>query len=95
MLTDLLALKNAQVVSVDLNDAPAGVPIDQQQDGKRELPAATGVIDAAAFLNALNRIGYDGPVRAEPFNKAVNDLDDEPACEAVAKAMKKAFALIR
>jgi sugar phosphate isomerase/epimerase len=92
---DLLTLKNAQVVSVDLNDAPAGVPMDQQQDGKRELPMATGVIDTAAFVNALSQIGYDGPVRAEPFNKALNDMDDEAACAAVSAAMKKALALIK
>jgi sugar phosphate isomerase/epimerase len=92
---DLLKLKNQDIVSADLNDAPAGVAIDQQQDGQRELPCATGVIDVAAFLNALNQIGYDGPVRPEPFNKKLNDLDDEPACEAAAIAMKKAFALIK
>jgi sugar phosphate isomerase/epimerase len=94
-VADLLALKNAQVVSVDLNDAPAGIALDQQLDGKRELPASTGVIDVGAFLNALHQIGYDGPVRAEPFNKALNDLDDEAACAATAQAMKKAFALIQ
>lgn len=92
---DLLTLKNSEIVSVDLNDAPAGVAIDQQQDGKRELPGATGVIDVAAFLNALNQVGYDGPVRAEPFNKPLNDMDDEAACAAVAQAMKKAFDTIK
>lgn len=92
---DLLTLKNHDIVSVDVNDAPAGIPIEQQQDGKRELPGATGVIDLAAFLNALSKVGYDGPVRAEPFNKPLNDLDDEAACAAVAQAMKKSFALIK
>ena len=43
---------------------------------------------------ALNRIGYDGPVRAEPFNKAVNDLDNDAACAAVIAAMRKAMALV-
>jgi len=38
----------------------------------------------------LVRIGYDGPVRAEPFNKAVNDLDNEAACGVVIAALKKA-----
>lgn len=94
-VADLLALKNQQVVSADLNDAPVGVALDRQQDGKRELPASTGVIDVGAYLNALNQIGYDGPVRAEPFNKPLNDLDDEAACAATAQAMKKAFALIK
>jgi sugar phosphate isomerase/epimerase len=92
---DLLSLRPEDIVSVDLNDAPAGVPKDEQQDGKRELPCATGVIDLAVFLNALKRVGYDGPVRCEPFNKPLNDLDNEAACAATAAAMKKAFALIR
>jgi len=92
---DILALKRGDVVSVDLNDAPAGIPKDQQIDGKRELPCATGVIDAGAFLNALQRIGYEGPVRAEPFNKALNDLDNEAACAATIRAMRSAFALMR
>lgn len=91
---DILALRGDEVVAVDLNDAPAGIPKDQQRDNRRELPCATGVIDAAAFLNALNRIGFDGPVRAEPFNKPLNDLANEEACAATAAAMKKAFALI-
>jgi sugar phosphate isomerase/epimerase len=91
---ELLALQAAEVVSVDLNDAPAGIPLEEQQDGRRELPAATGVIPVAAFLNALQRIGYDGPVRAEPFNKAVNDLDNDAACAAVIAALRKAMSLV-
>jgi sugar phosphate isomerase/epimerase len=91
---DILTLKGGEVIAVDLNDAPAGIPKDQQQDGKRELPCATGVIDVGAFLKALNQIGYDGPVRAEPFNQAVNKMPKEEACEAAAGALKKAFALV-
>ena len=60
---DLLALSNQDVVACDLNDAPAGVPVQEQIDSQRELPAATGVIDIATFLRALVTIGYDGPVR--------------------------------
>jgi sugar phosphate isomerase/epimerase len=91
---DILTLTKDQVVAVDLNDAPAGIPKEQQNDTSRELPAATGVIDVASFLKALVQLGYDGPVRAEPFNKALNELDNEPACKAVIEAMKKAFALM-
>jgi sugar phosphate isomerase/epimerase len=93
-VADLLALKGNEVIAVDLNDAPAGVPKEQQSDGRRELPCATGVIDVGAFLKALNEIGYDGPVRAEPFNKAVNAMPKEEACAATAASLKKAFALI-
>ncbi len=90
---DILSLKHEDVVSVDLNDAPTGIKRELQQDNQRELPAATGVIDAKVFLNALRIIGYDGPVRPEPFNKVLNDMDNDTACEATIAAMKKAFAL--
>lgn len=90
----LTSLSSAQVVAVDLNDAPAGVDVRDQVDNRRELPVATGVIDVADFLNALLEIGYDGPIRAEPFNQPLNALDDAPAVEATAAAMKRAFALI-
>src|SRR3974390_2651625 len=91
---ELLTLKSGERISGDLNDAPAGVAKDQQVDGRRELPCATGVIDVSAFLRALNQIGYDGPVRAEPFNKPLNDLENEPACAATILALKKAVALL-
>ncbi|MGO8929618.1 MAG: sugar phosphate isomerase/epimerase family protein [Limisphaerales bacterium] len=93
-VADLLALHGSDVIAVDLNDAPAGIPKEQQSDSRRELPCATGVIDVGAFLKALNEIGYDGPVRAEPFNQAVNRMPKEEACEVAAVALKKAFALI-
>ena len=92
---DLLTLKNKDVVAVDLNDAPRGVPIDRQIDSIRELPAATGVLDTVTFVNALAKIGYDGPVRAEPFNQTVKELPADEAAAVTAKAIKKAFALIR
>lgn len=91
---DLLALTARDIVAVDVNDAPTGVTKTEQQDGRRELPAATGVIGIAAFLNALARLGYDGPVRAEPFNRALNDLDNDAACKATIEALKKAVSLM-
>ena len=92
---DLLSLRPEQVVAVDLNDAPAGIPKEQQQDGRRELPMATGVIDVKTFLNALHRIGYDGPVRAEPFNRTLNGMDNDAACAATIAALNQAMALIQ
>ena len=78
-VADVLSLKNKDIVAVHMSDAPAGVPIDQQMDNRRELPLATGVIDTAGFLNALNRIGYDGPAAAEPFNAELRALPPEQA----------------
>jgi len=92
---DILTLQAEQIVACDLNDAPAGIPKEKQIDGQRELPLATGVIPVESFLNALQKLGYDGPVRAEPFNKPLNDLENEEACARTADAMQRAFALIK
>ena len=94
-VADLKTLTNHDVVSIDLNDAPSGVPVDQQVDNRRELPASTGVIDVAGFLNALNSIGCDAPVRAEPFNATLRALPPDQALEAVIQSMRKAFSTIR
>jgi len=91
---DLLALSNRDVVACDLNDAPAGIAVDEQIDSRRELPCATGVIDLKGFLNALQRIGYDGPMRAEPFNEPLRAMRPEEAVAATAAAMKQAVALL-
>ncbi|MFK7738181.1 MAG: sugar phosphate isomerase/epimerase family protein, partial [Pirellulaceae bacterium] len=93
-LADLKTLTNEDIVAVDLNDAPAGIPIDEQIDNTRALPAATGVIDLKAFLTTLVELGYDGPIRAEPFDQQLNALDNSPAVEKTGKAMQKAFDLI-
>jgi sugar phosphate isomerase/epimerase len=92
---DLRTLTNADVVSVDLNDAPQGVAKEQQRDNQRELPLATGVIALAPFLKALAAIGYDGPVRPEPFNQALNALDNDAACAASSAALYRALELLR
>lgn len=89
----LLQLRNEDVVSVDLNDAPSGLTLEQQQDGQRELPVATGVIPVARFLSALRKIGCDAPIRAEPFNKTLNALENEEACATTIAALRKAMAL--
>jgi sugar phosphate isomerase/epimerase len=91
---DLLGLKGSEVICCDLNDAPAGVPIDQQKDGIRDLPCATGVIDLKSFLGALIKIGYDGPIRAEPFKSDLRRLPTEQALAHTARAMRQAFELV-
>jgi sugar phosphate isomerase/epimerase len=87
---DIAALRPSDIVSIDLNDAPKGVPKDQMVDGNRELPASTGVIDVAAFRGALERIGFDGPVRVEPFNEAVLQMPPDQAADAAVRALHKA-----
>ncbi len=91
---DLLTLTNEQIVSADLNDAPQGLAKEDHYDNQRELPMATGVIDQKGFLEALVKIGYDGPIRAEPFNKVLDELPNEEASRRTGEAMKRAFALV-
>ena len=91
---DLLALKGSDVICCDLNDAPAGIPTDEQKDLVRDLPCTTGVIDLKTFLNALVKIGYDGPVRAEPFKADLRRMPADEAVALTAKAMKQALALV-
>jgi sugar phosphate isomerase/epimerase len=87
---DIAALRPADIVSIDLNDAPSGVPKDQMVDGKRELPASTGVIDVAAFRGALEKVGFDGPVRVEPFNEAVRQMAPDQAADAAIRGLHSA-----
>ena len=91
---DLRILTNKDIVACDLNDAPSGIPIDEQIDNQRELPATTGVINVKDFLSFLVDVGFDGPIRAEPFNAKLNAMEDEAAVAATAKAMRTAFALV-
>lgn len=88
---DIETLRNRDVVTVDLNDAPR-LPLDELQDNHRELPAATGVIPIRQFLQALVAIGYDGPVQAEPFNARLRAMPLDQAVAAASEAINKAFA---
>ena len=91
---DILNLADKDIVTCDLNDARSDLSRDEQIDGTRELPGATGVIDLETFLSALVEVGYTGPVRAEPFNQPLRDMEDEKALAVTYEAMRKAFALV-
>ena len=91
---DIRALTPGDVVVVDLNDARVDLSRDEQIDGTRELPGATGKINLKAFLTALAAIGYDGPIRAEPFNQPLRDMDDQQALRVTYEAMAKSFNLV-
>lgn len=84
---ELAALRREEIAGVDLNDAPVGVPQELLTDRQRELPGATGVIDLGQFLGALRRLGYDGPVRAEPFEFPGWREDRESICQKARTAL--------
>jgi len=79
---DVLRLRGLDVVYVHVNDAPAGIPADEQIDSVRTLPGETGVIDIAGFLKALDLIGYDGPVVVEPFSQELREIAKGNPAEA-------------
>src|SRR5699024_4947971 len=75
---DLADLTDADIVSVDINDARADRERDQQQDLDRRLPHQTGVIDLGGFMDAVRAAGYTGPVKVEPF---MSELAEQPVDE--------------
>jgi sugar phosphate isomerase/epimerase len=78
-----------KVVYVHVNDAPAGIPVDEQVDNVRGMPGETGVIDIAGFLQTLQSIGYDGPVTPEPFSAKVRGISPEQAVTMTGESMMK------
>ncbi len=86
-MDDVLDLTDEQVVQVHVNDAPAGLAVEEQLDNVRELPGATGVIDAARFLRNLEQIGYSGPVVVEPFCERVRQMQDQEAVRVTKEAL--------
>jgi sugar phosphate isomerase/epimerase len=88
---ELASLRREEIVSVDLNDAPRGVPQGELLDRQRELPGATGVIDRAQFLGALRRLGYDGPVRAEPFEFPGHRAAAATVCRLASASLRAAL----
>lgn len=90
-VADIEQLDNRDVVYVHINDAPAGVPVDEQIDNVRRLPGETGVIDLVGFLKALKKIGYDGPVVPEPFVPKLSQLKPEEAARLVMAGLDKVW----
>jgi sugar phosphate isomerase/epimerase len=85
---DLASLTADDIVHVHINDAPAGVPVEEQLDSVRGLPGETGVIDLKTFLSTLNKIGYCGPVSPEPMSPQLRTMSPGDAAKTVGTAFK-------
>ena len=84
------------VVVVHINDAPAGIPREEQADLVRCLPLESGVIDLVGFMQRLAALGYDGPVTTEPFSQRLNAIAAETpqaAAREVSQAMDRLWQL--
>jgi sugar phosphate isomerase/epimerase len=86
-LDELKQLPGSLAIYVHLSDAPANVAVDKQLDHIRCLPGSTGVVDNVGFLKALQEIGYDGPLTAEPFSEEIKALPAQEAARTTAEAL--------
>ncbi|MBW7989743.1 MAG: sugar phosphate isomerase/epimerase [Planctomycetes bacterium] len=91
---ELLQLSNKDIVHVHVNDAPSDIEVDQQMDNRRALPVTTGVIDMKGFINALAKIGYDGPVECEPFDQELRSMENDAALQKTIAALNRIWDLI-
>ncbi len=89
-----LELTNNDIVHLHVNDAPAGIDVDKQVDNRRALPATTGVIDLKGFINAMVKIGYDGPVECEPFNQELRRMEPDAALQKTIESLNRLWDLI-
>ncbi|MBS7635354.1 sugar phosphate isomerase/epimerase [Candidatus Bathyarchaeota archaeon] len=86
-------LRSRQIVYVHINDAPQGIPVDEQRDNVRRLPGETGVIDIVGFLRALRDVGYDGPITPEPFDERLRSLPIREAVRKSGEAVRRVWSL--
>ena len=86
---DLAGLTDAEIISVDINDARSDRERDEQQDLDRRLPYDTGVIDLEGFMGAVHAAGYSGPVKVEPF---LAELAEQPVDEVLADISRRLTA---
>jgi sugar phosphate isomerase/epimerase len=88
---DLVGLSDADIVSVDINDARDDRQRDEQQDLDRRLPGSTGVIDLGGFMDAVRAAQYSGPVKVEPFMKSLAEQPVDDVLSDVARRLDQAI----
>jgi sugar phosphate isomerase/epimerase len=93
-VAELSKLSNQDIVHVHVNDAPAGLDVDQQVDSRRKLPVTTNVIDLKGFINALAKMGYDGPVECEPFDQELRKMDQAAIVQTTGESLNRLWGLI-
>lgn len=80
-----------QVALVHINDAPTGIPMEEQKDSVRRLPGETGVLRMAEFFEGLKSIGYEGPVVVEPFVPELSQMSFEEALTVVMDSINRVW----
>ncbi len=84
-IQDLSHLVGKRINLIHVDDAPVR-PDVELDDSKRVLPGSGGM-EVVGFLRELRKIGFDGPLSVELFNRELWDMDPE----AVAAMSKQAL----
>jgi hydroxypyruvate isomerase len=91
-IADILATDVSRIIHVHLSDAKA-MPPEDVRDNMRLMPGE-GIIDLVGFLQALQKIGYNGGVSPEPLGRIPQDMSTEDAAklgyDTTLAVMKKA-----
>jgi sugar phosphate isomerase/epimerase len=78
-------LKPEQIAMSHFNDAPADPPSSEQRDPDRVMPG-DGVCDLKLYCDMLRKIGYDGWLSLELFNR---DLWEQDPREVATEGLEK------
>lgn len=89
-VADIEKLRPEQIVHVHINDAP-DVPVSEAADNQRLYPGE-GVIDLAAFLQGLQKIGYTGVVAQEILTEAPSTESPEVLMQRSKAGFDRVFA---
>jgi sugar phosphate isomerase/epimerase len=91
-IADILATDVSRIIHVHISDAKA-MPPEDVRDNMRLMPGE-GIIDLVGFLQALQKIGYNGGVSPEPLGRIPADMSTEDAAklgyDTTLAVMKKA-----
>lgn len=90
----MIELMPNRLVCMHVNDAPAGVAVEDQKDMQRRLPMDTGVINSRAIFERFTRVNPDALYMIEPFEPErtrFGKMSAEEAAKEAAAAMARLF----
>ena len=88
-----------RIVWTHVADLPAGASPDRSAmvDSVRGLPGEHGTVDSRGLLQALQDLGYDGPVMAEPLkgSRTLRGLSSEATAREAARSLRSVWPAAR
>ncbi len=91
-IDQILQLPADRIISVQIADAPEGVPVDQLADLDRRLPGETRVIDNVSLLSGLGQLGYQGPITPSPLRQRVKGMGRQRAVKETGEFLQQVWS---